>query len=155
MIKAQADIQIEQSPDAVYGFITDGFERNYPRWSPEVKELRLLSKGPVRVGSVARQVRVDQGRRTESTFKITHMQPDQRLTFQGTTFPFRVDFRLDPVDQHTKLSFTFELRRLDLFMRPFEKLIRMAVQDGAKRTVRNLKRLIESEHAAAAPTDRN
>jgi hypothetical protein len=92
VIRAQADIQIEQRPDRVYEFITDGFERNYPRWSPEVKELKLLSKGPIRVGSLARQVRVDQGRRSESTFKITHMHPDQRLTFQGTTFPFLVDF---------------------------------------------------------------
>jgi carbon monoxide dehydrogenase subunit G len=132
VIRAQADIQIEQRPDRVYEFITDGFERNYPRW----------------VGSLARQVRVDQGRRSESTFKITHMHPDQRLTFQGTTFPFLVDFRLDPADEHTKLSFTFELRRVDLFMRPFEKLIRVAVQDGAERTVRNLKRLIETETAA-------
>jgi hypothetical protein len=33
-------------------------------------------------------------------------------------------------------------------MRPFEKLIRVAVQDGAERTVRNLKRLIETETAA-------
>jgi len=39
------------------------------------------------------------------------------------------------------------LRRLDLMMRPFEKLIRIAIQDGAERTVRNLKRLIEAEAA--------
>lgn len=107
----------------------------------------MVSKGPMRVGTIARQVRVDQGRRTESTFKITDMQPAQRLTFQGTSFPFLVDYRFDSASEHTKLTFTFELRRLDLMMRPFEKLIRSAVQDGAERTVRNLKRLIEAECA--------
>jgi hypothetical protein len=147
VVTAQASIEIERSPDAVYTFIAEEFERNYPRWSPEVRQLRMISKGPMRVGTIARQVRVDQGRRTESTFKITHMEPAQRLTFEGTTFPFLVDYRFAAVSAHTRLTFTFELRRIDLMMRPFEKLIRAAVQDGAERTVRNLKRLIESECA--------
>lgn len=145
MVKAEASIDIERPQEAVYAFIAEDFARNYPRWSPEVKELRVVSTGPMRVGTVARQVRVDQGRRTESTFKITHMEPSSRLTFQGTTFPFLVDYRFDAASQHTRLTFTFELRRLDLMMRPFEKLIRLAVQNGAERTVRNLKRLIEAE----------
>jgi carbon monoxide dehydrogenase subunit G len=155
VVKAQASIEIERPPDAVYAFIANDFERNYPRWSPEVKELRLISKGPMRVGTLARQVRVDQGRRTESTFKITQMQPSRRLTFQGTSFPFLVDYRLDDASQHTRLTFTFELRRIDLMMRPFEKLIRVAVQDGAERTVRNLKRLIETDCAPPAPERRS
>ncbi|MGD8275985.1 MAG: SRPBCC family protein [Thiohalocapsa sp.] len=145
MVRAQANIEIERPTDVVYAFIAEDFARNYPRWSPEVKDLRMLSEGPMRVGSVARQVRVDQGRRTESTFKITRMEPAQRLSFQGTSFPFLVDYRLAAASEHTRLSFLFELRRIDLMMRPFEKLIRVAVQEGAERTVRNLKRLIEAE----------
>jgi hypothetical protein len=31
-------------------------------------------------------------------------------------------------------------------MRPFEKLIRMAVQDGTEKTVRNIKKLVESKN---------
>jgi hypothetical protein len=151
VVRAQASIEIERPQAAVYAFIAEEFERNYPRWSPEVKHLQMVTKGPVRVGSIARQVRVDQGRRTESTFKITEMQPPRRLTFQGTSFPFLVDYRFDAASEHTSLTFTFELRRLDLMMRPFEKLIRVAVQDGAERTVRNLKRLIESECAPPEP----
>jgi hypothetical protein len=66
-----------------------------------------------------------------------------------------VDYRLDDASQHTRLTFTFELRRIDLMMRPFEKLIRVAVQDGAERTVRNLKRLIETDCAPPAPERRS
>ncbi|MCK7502534.1 MAG: hypothetical protein MZW92_81455 [Comamonadaceae bacterium] len=43
------------------------------------------------------------------------------------------------------MTFTFELERLEPRLRPFEKLIRIALQDGAKRTVRKLKLLIEKE----------
>jgi hypothetical protein len=43
------------------------------------------------------------------------------------------------------MTFIFELEKLEPRMRPFEKLIRIALQDGAKRTVRKLKMLIEKE----------
>ena len=45
----------------------------------------------------------------------------------------------------TQLTFTFELHQIEPRMRPFEKLIRIALQDGAKRTVKKLKLLIERE----------
>nr|WP_242476695.1 SRPBCC family protein [Halochromatium glycolicum] len=151
VVKAQASIEIERSPESVYRFIAEEFERNYPRWSPEVKELQIQTQGPLRVGSKARQVRVDQGRRTESVFRITHMEPSQRLTFESNSPDFRVDYRVAPHHgDRTRLVFTFELRRLDLMMRPFEKLIRHAIQDGARRTVHNLKRLIEADEEPAA-----
>jgi hypothetical protein len=54
---------------------------------------------------------------------------------------------LNPVSS-TRVTFTFELPKLELFMRPFEKLIRVVAQDGAERTVRNLKRLIEADNTA-------
>jgi hypothetical protein len=44
-----------------------------------------------------------------------------------------------------RLTFIFELTEIQLFMRPFEKLIRVVVQEGAERTVRNLKRLTETD----------
>jgi len=150
VVKAQASIEIERSPESVYRFIAEDFEQNYPRWSPEVKDLQVQTKGPLRVGSTARQVRVDQGRRTESVFRITQMEPSHRLTFESRSPDFRVDYRFVPHNgDRTHLTFTFELRRLDLMMRPFEKLIRHAVQDGARRTVHNLKRLIESDQEPA------
>lgn len=167
MVKAQASIQIKRPPVAVFRFVAEDFVRNYPRWSPEVKELRLISPGPIKVGTQARQVRVDQGRRTESTFRITRMQPPAdpapaagtlnghgRLTFEGNSpAAFIVDYRFEADTAHTRLVFTFELPRIDLMLRPFEKLIRIAVQDGAQRTVRNLKHLVESEPAPAAGLD--
>lgn len=35
-------------------------------------------------------------------------------------------------------------------MRPFEGLVRSAIEDGAKRTVQNIKRLVEAEKSGAA-----
>ena len=66
-----------------------------------------------------------------------------------TPGPLRVGsqlhFKIESVGTQTRLSFCFTINRLELFMRPFEKLIRVAIQDGTERVVRNIKTLIESE----------
>jgi hypothetical protein len=44
----------------------------------------------------------------------------------------------------TLLTSTYKLLELELFIRPFEKLIRVAIQEGAQHTVSNTKGLIEN-----------
>ena len=145
MVKAQASILIATLPQQVFSFVVVDFERNYRRWSPEVKRLELLTPGPLQVGSRARQVRVDQGRKSETVFRVTVLEPPKVVGFAESTNQFRIDYRMEPEGDQTRLTFVFELTRLDFFMRPFEKLIRVAVQEGAQRTVRNIKGLLELE----------
>ena len=147
MVKARADILIEKPLDLVYDFVVRDFFVNYPRWSPEVRRLDVLTPGPVRVGSRARQVRIDQGRQSESTFRVTVLEELTWLEFAESTDLFRIGYRLDPVGEQTRLTFTFELTRMEFLMRPFEKLIRIAIQDGAGRVVRNIKGLVERQPA--------
>ena len=145
MITAKADVLIFQKVEPVYRFVALDFVANYPRWSAEVVDLKPLSIGPVRLGYQARQVRVDQGHKTESTFEVAELEPLKRVSFQGMTAPYRSLYEFENLSPSTLLTFTFELERLEPRMRPFEKLIRIALQDGAKRTVRKLKLLIEKE----------
>jgi hypothetical protein len=145
VVKAQASILIATLPQQVFSFVVVDFERNYRRWSPEVKRLELLTPGPLQVGSRARQVRVDQGRKSETVFRVTVLEPPKVVGFAESTNQFRIDYRMEPEGDQTRLTFVFELTRLDFFMRPFEKLIRVAVQEGAQRTVRNIKGLLELE----------
>ncbi len=79
MVKARADILIQKPLDLVYDFVVRDFFVNYPRWSPEVRRLDVLTPGPVRVGSRAHQVRIDQGRQSESTFRVTALEELTRL----------------------------------------------------------------------------
>ena len=66
----------------------------------------------------------------------------------SNTAPYRSSYEFENLSPSTHLTFTFEPERLEPRMRPFEKLIRIALQDGAKRTVRKLKLLIEKEMLA-------
>jgi uncharacterized protein YndB with AHSA1/START domain len=148
-VVAKASAVIQKPVEEVFHFIGDEFFDNYPRWSPEVVELKPLSLGPLNVGSMARQVRVDHGHRSESTFTVTDFQPNRRIAFSGVSNAYRVTYELEQANAPTpatRVAFTFEFPELEIFMRPFEKLIRIAVQDGAERTVKNLKGLLERKN---------
>jgi hypothetical protein len=142
----KASIRIDRSTSDIFRYLGDGFFENYPKWSPEVVELERITEGPVRLGTIARQVRIDQGRRSETRFKINIYERDKRLGFVGISDPFRCVYELRGLDSanSSELAFTFELTELQIFMLPFEKLIRVVVQEGTERTVRNLKQLTEA-----------
>jgi hypothetical protein len=148
MVKAQSQTVIKRPAERVFQFIAVDFFQNYPRWSPEVVALQATSTGPVQLGTTGRQVRIDQGRRTESTFRVSRYEVGRQIAFQGAPTPFHITYALAPLGDDTRLTFTFELSHLEFFMRPFEKLIRLAMQDGAEQVTRNLKSLIEAESAA-------
>jgi hypothetical protein len=148
---AKARTLIECPPAEIFRYLGDGFFENYPKWSPEVVELESITDGPLKLGTIARQVRIDQGRRTETRFTINVYEPDKRLGFAGISDPFRCTYELRDINSgKSELIFTFELSEIQMFMRPFEKLIRVVVQEGAERTVRNLKQLTEANKCGMA-----
>ena len=139
---------IKSTADKVFNFIGNDLLKNYPRWSPEVKELEKLTDGPIKLGTTCRQVRIDQGTRSESTFKVKIFNEGSRICFEGVSNPYRCDYLIEPIGStDSRITFTFELLSLDLHIRPFEKLVRIAVQDGSERTVRNIKKIIEEDQA--------
>ncbi|WFM70484.1 SRPBCC family protein [Halomonas sp. CKK8] len=145
MVKSQSSTLIRCPVPDVYGFVVTDFVRNYPRWSPEVQKLTPLSSGPLAVGWAARQVRIDQGRRSEADFRVIALEPQRRVCFKGIKDPFVINYFFEPQQDQTRLTFSFELARLNFAMRPFEKLIRVAVKDGTERVVRDLRALVERE----------
>lgn len=151
MVRADSAAVIERPPRAVFDFVATEFFRNYPRWAPEVRELVALSPGPLRIGSLGRQVRVDYGRRTEATFRVTRLEPCTAVSFEGLTRPFTIDYAFQPWGSHTRVTLVFQLLRLELFMRPFENAIRGAARDSVADTLRRLKALAERELAAGQP----
>ena len=143
---------IRRPPDEVFKFIGEDFFTNYPRWSPEVIKLHQVAGEGIQVGSMMRQVRVDHGHKSESTFRVTDYHPSRKMAFSGVSNAYRCTYDFEgPAGQTgcTRLTFTFEFPELELMLRPFEKLVRVAVQDGAERTVRNIKGLLEKEVASA------
>ena len=151
-VVGRAETVIRSTPGTIFEFIGVGFFSNYPRWSPEVVELEQLSDGEIAVGTMARQVRIDQQHRLESKFQVTKFEAGKCLVFEGVPDPFRCTFDIRAINPgaKTNLTFTFEGLELRPHMRPFEKLIRRVVQDGAVRTTRNIKHLVEFQERRRA-----
>lgn len=145
MLSVQASAQIARTAGEVFDFVALGFFEHYRRWSPEVVSLTQTSPGPIRVGTTARQVRVDFGRRTEASFRVSALEPGRRIEFQGMSTPFHVAYWFADRPGGMQLGFRFELARLELYLRPFEGLIRRVADEGAVRVVGNIKALIEAE----------
>lgn len=154
-IAATASAVIACPIGGVFEFVGHGFFQNYPRWSPQVVELEPLTAGPIGAGTAARQVTLDRGIRTESTFEITMFGPPRLLGIQGLSEPFKSFYEFEEKScASTRVLFTFELEERALFMRPFETLIRSALEQGALRTVENLKQLVENHRASVSSSER-
>ncbi len=149
-VAGQAEDRVECPVGSVYAFVGEQFFDNYPKWCPQIVELEALSPPPVQLGSKGRQVTRDRGIDSESTFQVAEFAPAASFGIEGLSEPFRSSYRFTPEgDGATRIVFTFELKELDLVMRPFQKLIRNALQEGAVQTVENIKRLLESGGATA------
>ena len=121
----KAHALIDCGTDELFHFVGNHLFDNYPKWSSEVQELQQLTTGPVTVGTEGRQVRIDQGRRTESRFRVSAFESGVRVTLVGISDPFRCSYEFQTVipEQSTKLIFSFELLEILTIMRPFEGLV--------------------------------
>ena len=140
---------ISRPRDCVFNFVACDFFANYQRWCPQVVELEPSGNAPVRVGMTARQVTVERGIRSESTFEIVAFERPRRLALEGISEPFSSSYEFESGPDGAMLIFTFELREIEFSMRPFVKLIRAALQDGAEQVVENIRALIETGATSA------
>lgn len=149
-IAGEASVAIATPIHRVFYFIAIRFFENYPKWAAEVTELHCLDGKQVFIGAKAKQVRDENGNPNESIFEITELEPNQKLVLSGLTSPYKQCYLLnDSAESNaTVLTFRFELLELEVFMRPFEKLIRYAIEEGAENTVENIRQLVLLETQA-------
>ena len=103
----------------------------------------------MQVGSLARQTRIEQGQEVETTFVVEALKNNELLVLNGLSAPFKNSYHFQSVhhDDATLLTFSVEIMQLEVYMRPFIKLIRAAIEEGAHNSVTNIKTLLEVEVA--------
>ncbi len=143
-IVGTASVVINKPINEVFGFIGEHFFENYPKWVPDIIEFEPLDGINVFVGAKAQQIRKDQGKVIKSIFQIADFKPLSLVGLKGLTADYRDYYSLERKedDWSTQLTYTFELLNVELFVRPFEKLIRFAIEDGAETTAENIKNLL-------------
>jgi len=149
-VRGRAESELACAQAKVFEFVGFGFFENYEKWCPQVVELEPLTETPIRKGMRGRQVTLDRGIRSESTFEVVAFAPCERLEIGGLSERFRSSYEFEATEAgKTRIAFTFELEEIDLVMRPFQKLIKAALQEGAAQTVENIGALLEDGEGPA------
>jgi carbon monoxide dehydrogenase subunit G len=103
-------VEIERPREEVFAFVTD--PRNYPRWQPSLVEIRPHSKGPLRLGSEATEVRTFLGREVETTWTCVEHEAHERSAIQADDgpVPFKGTFVLEALGRRTRFTWIVETR---------------------------------------------
>jgi uncharacterized membrane protein len=141
-------ITIDRPASEVFAFLAD-FE-NVPRWNYAISETRMITDGPVGVGSRYLQIRTVPAR-GEETFEVTEFQPNERLSIRGSlaTFPAELAYVLEPEGHATRLTNTVELHPSGL-LSVVAPLTASRVKSAVAANLETLKQILEQGHESGA-----
>jgi uncharacterized membrane protein len=145
-VDVTATDSIDRPRDEVAAYLRD--PANDTRWIGGVRSARLLTPGPVAVGSQVKRVASFLGRRVEYVNEITELTAD-RLAMRSvrSPFPMRVTYgHHDAGDHTTEISVRVQgdAARFYTLVAP---LLGLAVHRSITRDLRNLKRVLEERPA--------
>ena len=143
-VQGRAESTVKCGISDAYERIARRFFDNYQKWCPQVVELEQISPPPIQLGTKGRQVTRDRGIDSEQLFDVTQFSSNAELEITGSSEPFRSHYEFITKGNETQITFIFELKEIDLMMRPFQKLLKTALQDGAEQTAENIKALLET-----------
>ena len=103
-------IHIDRSPDRVWDYMMDF--GNAPRWRNLVRQIEVLTPGPLRPGSQLKVTFDVMGRQKTATSEVWALEPARRFgvrnSEQNVTGTF--EYRLEPEAGGTRVSFSCEIR---------------------------------------------
>ena len=103
-------IHIDRSPDTVWAYMMDF--GNAPRWRNLVRDIEVLTPGPLRTGSELKVTFDVMGRQKTATSEVCVLEPARRFgvrnTEQNVTGVF--EYRLEPEAGGTRVSFSCEIQ---------------------------------------------
>jgi len=104
MIKVEHSVTINKPAADVFAYIVD--PANTVKYDDEVLESKLLTPGPIAVGSVITDKRKFIGRELESELKVTAYEPNSRFALKVTKgpVPFEITYTLSAAGGGTQLS---------------------------------------------------
>lgn len=137
MPNIDVSILIDRPVSVVFQFAAVEHLQNHPRWDPEMR-LEPITDGPLRVGSLLRRFNSRSGTTVEGTMEVEEWEPERAVGMLIHDGPVVMHGRLifEPVgSSQTKVRMTVEI---DGMPNPLDPM-------PVDRTMRNMKRLIESE----------
>jgi hypothetical protein len=150
-VRLSASQVIQRPPTEVFRFVATEHFQNHPKWDPAVTSITQTSPGPMGVGTTARLVRTDRGRRVEDSKEVTEYQPIRSFTEVSRFGPFTLHARatLAPVaPSSTRLELVIDTRARGV-IRLLLPLMKGTFRKTMARSLRIIKQQVE---ATASPT---
>ena len=135
-------IEIGRPVEEVFAYVTE--PRNHQEWESGVDE-ELTSEGPIGVGSKGRRVETFMGR-DESVWEVTEWKPNELLAakFESDKFIGAGEYRTEPTDGGTRLTYRFEGGAKNPFFKLLMPLFMPILNRNTKKNYRKLKGILES-----------
>jgi hypothetical protein len=150
-VRLPASQVIERPPAEVFRFVATDHFQNHPKWDPAVASIIKTSPGPIGVGTTARLVRTDRGRRVEGSMEVTEYQPVSSFTEVSRFGPFTLHARatFEPVaPASTRLELV-----IDTHARGAIRLLLPLMKGTFRKTMaRSLRSIKEQVEGTASPT---
>ena len=150
-MRLSASQVIQRPPTEVFRFVATEHFQNHPKWDPAVTSITQTSPGQMGVGTTARLVRTDRGRRVEDSMEVTEYQPVRSFTEVSRFGPFTLHARatLAPVaPSSTRLELVIDTRARGV-IRLLLPLMKGTFRKTMARSLRSIKQQVE---ATASPT---
>ena len=142
-IREELSVVIERPVEEVFAFATD--PQNDPLWQSTSLETERTSKGPVGVGATFRNTSKFLGRRIETAYKVTEMEPPRRQCVKIVSGPIPGSgcYLFEPAGGGTRFTQTFDAE-VGGFFRLTEPLVARAIRRQTEADMATLKDVLEA-----------
>lgn len=147
--RSRVRIEIDRPPAEVFRHLET--PHLLEQWTG-LKEVEMLTEGPLRVGSRGRAVAVNRGQRTELETEVTGFEKNESLALALKTtgnppigFAQLARYKLDDLDGRTALEVVTDTSYEGLVPRLLEPIITPAVDRELRRELARLKAQVEGE----------
>ena len=133
---------VERPPAEVYGLLAD--LRRATEWQPSLESVEVETEGQTRVGTSGREVRRAGGRRIESRFEVTALEPERRIVVftRARELDANAEFAVEPNGDGTRVRATVDLH-LHGMLRFAAAALRGRAHNQTRADLERLKRLLE------------
>lgn len=144
MFPLNGTITINRSPDQVYNFLTD--LQSIPKWEGEVLEVRVLTDGPVRLGTkFIEKVKLPM-KTFEAKCEVTGLDPGRRMAFRAGSplMNYEGEYHLSPAAEGTLVTVDVKAS-FSGFWKLMEGMFKREITKEVQSKLEKLKQVIESQ----------
>lgn len=143
MFIVEQSLVLPRSADEVFNFLSD--PRNDPRWRSDVRSARVLTNGPLRVGTRI-ETEISFLGRQRPIYEVSALEPPYREELTGCSGPLRssvITYLIEPLAEHQcRFTLRFAVRPTGL-LRLLEPLIRPPFKQQLAQFMTNLPQAIQ------------